>query len=429
MNKKHSLIFRKVVVVLLFLALAAEIIRDTFNKGDFAGYIIAGEFAVSGQDIYSHYLNTWPPFFSVFCVPLYWLNTLSPELLRFFWLAGSLLSFFIVMNITSVWFLKKKIQSNPFSKVDENSVSITETIILVPLIIAFRYVLDNLANVQINMYLLLLCVLSIYYFLKDKSWLSGILLSFVISLKVYPVFLFLFFLFKREFKVVAWTVIFMLFFNSLTLLVWDSAQALNYYAVWYQKFVVPYTNALYKNQSLFAFIRRLVTDSDTHFPLRMNIANLEIGNLKMLSYLVILLASVYPAWLFRKSFFEKNNIGTLLQFTFIFTAIPLLSPMSWKAYFIFLWPGYFSSFYLLFFSQYLLHEKNKLPVKILFFASVALTVLSTELIVGPYFSDVLEVYSAITIGTILLLFVQLLLYQQHDKSNSVGLQHGRKIQS
>lgn len=418
MTEKSSLIFRKSVIAILYLGLVIEIIRDIFVDGDFKGYIIAGELVLENENIYSHFLNTWPPFFSLFCVPLTWLDNLSSIGLRFVWLAGSLFSFCVIMNLTAQLFLKKKIQFNVFASTHEHKIPLTDTIILIPFLILFRFILENLSNIQINTYLLLLCMLSIYFFTKGKNMLSGIFLAFAISLKVYPIFLLLYFIFKREFKIAGFTLLFIIVFNSITLLVWGSEQTIQYYTEWYYRFVVPFADANHKNQSVFALFRRLFTDADTHFPMLINLVNFEIYQLKMLSYTVIVFAALFPAWYFRNKISETANITTLLQFSFVLTAIPLLSPLAWKAYFIFLWLGYFSSYYLLFYYKLVLNSSLELFLKTSFFISVGLNVFSTELFVGGYFSDVLEVFSCIALGTIVLLIVQLVLYTQLDKTKT-----------
>ena len=64
------------LLLLLLMAVSIEYLRDIFGTGDFVGYINAGNNVLNGVDIYGDYLNTWPPLFSIFSVPLALLDNL-----------------------------------------------------------------------------------------------------------------------------------------------------------------------------------------------------------------------------------------------------------------------------------------------------------------------------------------------------------------
>ena len=59
------------------MALLIEVVRDAGRAGDFVGYINAGHLALNIQNIYSDPLNTWPPLFSVFSIPLALMDGIS----------------------------------------------------------------------------------------------------------------------------------------------------------------------------------------------------------------------------------------------------------------------------------------------------------------------------------------------------------------
>jgi hypothetical protein len=59
------------------------------RAGDFAGYLVVGELVLANRHLYigpDTAPNTWPPFFSLLCVPLALLARLSPYLARGLWL-------------------------------------------------------------------------------------------------------------------------------------------------------------------------------------------------------------------------------------------------------------------------------------------------------------------------------------------------------
>ena len=84
-NSDKILLF-KIAFYACIIIIFGEILRDIFREGDFGGYISAGKLAWNNLPIYSDFRNTWPPFFSIVCIPLYWLNELSFVGLRFIWL-------------------------------------------------------------------------------------------------------------------------------------------------------------------------------------------------------------------------------------------------------------------------------------------------------------------------------------------------------
>ena len=149
--------------------------------------------------------------------------------------------------------------------------------------------------------------------------------------------------------------------------------------------------------------------------------SLDPGKVRTMVYGLIVAVGILPLILFRKRIKNPFNTQSILEYSIIFTVVPLLTPISWKAYFIFLWVPYFLMYVALFKNKPQIEARPLQSLQALFFASILLTVFSTELVVGNYLSDVLEAYSAITIGTILLLIVQfLVLIRNRDFSLELG---------
>src|ERR1700728_4199802 len=100
LKAREKYIVSTVIIVLLGLVLTFEVIRDCFKDGDFIGYIHAGNAVLTDKEPYSDHLNTWPPFFSIFCVPLALINNISAILSRFIWLLSSLVAMYFIMKLT-----------------------------------------------------------------------------------------------------------------------------------------------------------------------------------------------------------------------------------------------------------------------------------------------------------------------------------------
>ncbi|MEO6883666.1 MAG: glycosyltransferase family 87 protein [Bacteroidia bacterium] len=400
-----------IILILIGAILVFELIRDSMREGDFIGYVTAGNAVLHHQNIYSDYLNTWPPFFSVFSVLLAIGDHLSSFFIRFIWLFGSIISmYYIVKKSVEMIFKKPLVYMR-----GDNGIIIQDLLIIIPLLIILRFIMDNLANVQINIFILLCALLCITFFIKKKFVWVGFLLGLIISLKVYPLFFLFYFLYKREFKPVIWTILFLLLFNSICILVFGFEQAAQYYQHWISD-VAPHSYlANHKNQSIFGALLRLFTSEDAGHNLFVNILNVKPYIIKGITYVVIIVASILPAFLFRKKLKETSNLNAILEYSLIFTAIPLLSPVSWKAYFIFLWIPYLLLYAILFRVNTQLKKTTLNLLKYLFVLSVILNVCSTAGIVGSHFSCLMEAYSAITFGTILLLCIQLFVVIRIEK--------------
>lgn len=419
MTKKQYFI-TNIILIIIGLGFLFELIRDSQRNGDFIGYVNAGNLVMTNKNIYSDILNTWPPFFSVFSVILAIGDMVSSIFIRFIWLAGSIVAMYFIIKLTIKIILNKTLSLREKSR----DIIFQDTIVIIPFLIILRFVLENLANIQINIYILLLTCLSIFYFINNKNVLSGLFLALGISLKVYPIFVMLYFLYKRESKPIIWTLVFLLIFNSIPFFVFGFDKAIAYYIHWYSEIASTTPIVHFKNQSIFGFMLRLLTAENPGQDFHINIFALKTETVKYITYSLIFVISLFPVFLFKKKLKEKNSGEAILEYSIIFSVIPILSILAWKAYFIFLWFPYLLTYIFLFRTQNKLGKTYMLLLKFLFFLSILLNVFSAESVVGAYFSDVLETVSCITIGTILLIIIQLIIYRKIKKFDfdSIGYQ-------
>ena len=222
---------------------------------------------------------------------------------------------------------------------------------------------------------------------------------------------------------VVWSFFYIILINSISFFVFGNEKTIEYYVYWYTEIASSLTkvnqSCLYHhmNQSFFAMMGRLLTKESGGLSIYVNLFDLDINSVKIISYTFVVLISFYPAYLFRKMLINRGSSSSLLEYSIIFNIIPLLSPLAWKGYFIFLWLPYFMSYLYL----YQLNKGNKGSdikiIKFLFIVSLILNVFSTDAFIGVYLKNVLELYSCITIGTILLLVVQLAIFSRSDINN------------
>ena len=408
-------------MLIFSLSLIYEIIRDSLRPSDFDGYVRAGNAVLSGRFIYADHFNTWPPLFSIFSVPLAWGDSISFFIVRFIWNLGSLMAMLGTILLTVSICFQESIQQTR-----KRTLSLLRNpIVLIPLVIMLRYILDNMANVQINIYLLFCSVLSIYLFIHQKFAWAGLLIALTISLKVYTIFFLLYFIYKRAYRLVGFTFVFIIVLNLISFLVYGFQNAHDLYLHWLTISTEQAYTAIHRNQSLFAMFFRFLTTEDPEQSMYVNFMNLNPEKVRTMVYAFIAVIGIIPLILFRKKHAKTDHFQAILEYSIVFTVIPLLTPISWKAYFIFLWFPYFVLFLILFKYKPTIKNTQLNILKGLLFGSILLIVFSTELFVGRYVSDWLEAYSAITIGTILLVVIQFMIYINHHQFSIKSLNNNQ----
>ncbi len=425
MSKKYR--FGLTLVILVFLVLFVELIRDVLIRdGDFIGYVLVGNLTLQGQNIYKdHLINTWPPFFSIVSVPIAIIDNVSHYLSRFLWLSASLFAMFAVINYTAKMTIEKKLtlfQIRSGKTITNEKISLAHYIVVVPLLLSLRYIMDNMSNIQINILILAMAMASLYFFTKNKIILASFILAFSISIKVITVFLLLYFLVKREFKIASYTFLFCILFALVPFLVYGFGQTLDYYDFWYHSNIEPFASVAHKNQSYFSMMRSFLTHESpgVNQPLNkefyINIVNLPIEKVRLISYAILAIAALPVIYLFREKLINRSSQKSFIEYAFILCIIPILSPLAWKAYFIFLFPAWFVSYLFIYQYNNSLNKRSLNSIKILFFGSIVLTVFTSNLFVGDL-SRWFELFSSITIGTILLSLNLLVIYINYDKFN------------
>lgn len=393
------------IVKLLYIFSAAfllfQCIRGGTIRGDFGGYVIAGMDAVEGTFIYIYDGNTWPPLFSIFCIPLYLGDVLSSFGVRFLWVFGNFLALYGILELTLQLVLNKGISIRE----KEGKISLLHPVVYIPLAISFKFILDNFTNLQINIYFLFLCLLCFINFKRGNFMWAGIFLALVISLKVYAIFILLYFVFKREFKSVFWTLAFIVIFNSVSFLYWGYETAMVYYHTWFTQVIDNMDYVDHKNQSIFGLFYRLFTAGNSGHDFYIYFMELPSEMVRKLTYGAVVLLSLYPAFVLRFRLKDRGSIKSILEYGIVFTLIPLLSPMAWKAYFVFLFLPYFLVYVILYHSENALTLLELKWLKRSLILSVLLNVLSSDLFVGKVLSDIFEALSVIFLGSSILAMI------------------------
>ena len=256
--KKSSII---IVVAFLSVFFVANIIRYAYRAprrhySDFRVYYATGERFLAHTDIYSRPDKTITPFkyspvFAMAVSPLSLLPKYQASLV--FWM----INFFIFLAI--FWLSRELIGVRGLS--DGQMIGVY----FATFVMSLRFVLHVLDSGQVNLLMLLLVLLSLYALQRRRLALSGAALAFSMLIKYMPAVFLPYFLWRRNYKLVLWTVVFLVAFCLLPAVVVGWENNLHYLMKWLPSIVHTSLDRESwfdeKNQSLIAMVLRLLVSN------------------------------------------------------------------------------------------------------------------------------------------------------------------------
>lgn len=322
----------KILFYLCSIVVFGEVLRDIFREGDFGGYISAGKLAWNNSPIYSDYRNTWPPFFSIICIPLYWLNELSFIGLRLVWLIGIIVVNLIIFKWTISYFTPYQLVLNIKQEKNEQ-INLLNPLFILPFVCTLRIFLEEISNLQINLFILGLSIFVLQLIIQKKNLWAGIVLAFIISIKVYPILILGFLVFKKEFKSVSYTLLGLALTTMIVFIYFGSDLGIELFKEWNNAQVVNGLKCEHMNQSIWGWMCGLTTQHTRIDTLSYNVLNLSNLQYKAVTITLIGILGIYIA---SKFYLTKDNINSFAkQFIITLSLIPIISPLAWKYYFVF----------------------------------------------------------------------------------------------
>jgi alpha-1,2-mannosyltransferase len=177
----------RILLLVLTAVLIGSAIRNIKEDGDFRGYIEAGELVLQGADIYAESrpdVNTWPPLYSVVCIPFALLARVSVYLARGVWLALNFACIVALFGlcVRLVYHAPLVLRARP------DAIALASSAVVGPLVLSARFLLGNLDRLQINLVMLAACLLAGLWLTRGRQAAGGSLLGFAAAVKVLPVF-------------------------------------------------------------------------------------------------------------------------------------------------------------------------------------------------------------------------------------------------
>jgi Gpi18-like mannosyltransferase len=198
------------------------------------------------------------------------------------------------------------------------------------LLLASKFLVREIRLGQTDFLILLFIFLCLLFIERGKESVAGVFLALSVLIKPTALIFVPYFLYKKEFRVVASTILMSLVFLLLPSLVYGFSGNMTLLLGWKTIMSVssPPLLAVDMNQSIFAFFYRLLTPA----PYEVNILNLSYTAVNVIVYISVIGLFLFLFFLVRKSqalgaSFLHNRESMEYSLLFIFMA--LFSPLGW----------------------------------------------------------------------------------------------------
>ncbi len=320
-KQKKRFKFSFVITCLIFLVSLFLLLKALFLGlyPDFSVYYYGSKYFISGKNAYEMGKNlysgySYPPVVLLLFVPFTMLPFASAE---FLW---TLLNF--VFLFVSLFMLAKIFSISWHSKM---------SLLLMSLVFISFPTKFTFGMGQINIFILLLMVLSLWFLKQKKEMLSGVFLGVSLMIKFFPILLPFYFLVKKQTTIIV-GLIFSIIAAVLFMLVFVPLRT-NIYFI--NKVVPGFFSESWKldyySQSLSAFVGRTFGIG-------------EVGSMLKILLTIVVITIIFIAVIKNR---KKNFESFSLQFGAIITATILTNTFSWQHHFVWLViPFYATLFYL-----------------------------------------------------------------------------------
>jgi hypothetical protein len=322
----------RVLQIVLLLGLAALFVGFArVAPEDLRGYLAAGHAVLSRTDIYAGTpagVNTWPPFFSLLCVPLALLDRLSDPLLRYAWAGLNLVALLLALELVS-----RAVYGMGLAGGGESSdKSLGFVRMFIPLLLTMPYIDSNVEHQQVSILIFVLVLAGLLLEEKGNAALGGIALGAAIAMKIMPALFFFYWVYRRRWRAAMFGALATLGFSLSPILAFGPAQFGRYAVLWIA-IVRKGWGAGSMNLSLFAMLDRIFGH---HFVplLSPGIEHLEFsGNpIVRIAWIVSIAAIGILCLLSFRGRARPRSWAIRAEWSVIFLLSALTGPVMWRHY-------------------------------------------------------------------------------------------------
>jgi hypothetical protein len=397
--------------LLAFILIAFILYQECFikNNKDFDIFIGASKLVFEGKDCYDVWIKSgseglkyfYSPFFAVLMYPL---KELPQVLYTFIWTSLNILIIYRIFCLFPFFLPQKKISENK-----------KKVLNLLVLAFTVRYILDNLDLGQMTVFLVWASMESMRLISEKKYIFGAALLALIINIKLIPLSLIFYLIYKKEFRAVVYTSSFFiiyLFIPSVFIGYTFNNELLHHWLNSLTGIAIPSVHDDEGRQGLSSLIPSLLIDTPIQFNLKRNFVNLQEGEVNYVLNSVRLVILALVAFLIGKPFQElKNKKSLYYDLSLICLVTPLIFPHQGKYSFFYLLPAYSYCIYSLVRMKPIRSKLKNIyqMCNILLITSFCLVTLTTDGLIGRTASDFTEYIHLIAYGSFLLLAVLFML--------------------
>jgi hypothetical protein len=404
---------KKYGLILLGVMVAGFLVVQALGDGDFKVFLEAARLVAAGKNPYhvwiflsegNYALYFYSPLWAMILIPFSYLPNFIPN---FIWLTAN------TWFLYRIWILLTK-----YIDLQNLSKRQVSWLLFFTITLNARFILYNFGMIQMTVFILWGALESLGLFKHRRFIAGGLLLALIINIKILPVVLIPYLLYRRELKGALSTMIFSVFFLLLPGLILGWTTNLFMLSEWWK--VIDPGNAEHLLESdlgvhsLTALIPSLLTKTKGALPYPRNILNLDLATTTFITNSARLALILFALWFLRWPPFKrvKSGFREIYELSYIFLLIPLIFPHQQKYAFFLACPAlfYVSYFIVCGFQPgtRILHQKEYYAAIALLALSFVLMTLTTDSIIGRNLNQVTQHYKTITYGAIMLIFILLL---------------------
>lgn len=407
---KNKFLNYSIVFIILIFFVAFESIVNA-NK-DFDIFIAASKFMFEGKTCYNVWFNSagnglkyfYSPLFGILIYPL----TFLPQYFyNVFWMILNLLVLYRLFILCKEFLINHKKSAVKFN-----------IVYILTLLCTIRVILYNFDLGQMTIILVWASLEGLRLIYSKKILLGSALIALIINIKILPIVVLCYLIYKKEFK----ASLYIIGFSIIYLIIPIVCFGIDFNNVllhdWYNTLTDFNTNSIKEDlgrQSLSSLIPSLFMETKSTIPLKRNLFQLNEETVKhvLLVVRLLFLASLIP--LLGKPFHKEKNVKTVFyQIATILIITPIFFPHQGKYSLLFLLPAYAYCLYTLLRLKQIIKEKQHFakPYKmagLLLILSFCFITLTTDGLIGRSFADIAEHYHLLVFGAICLLIATIML--------------------
>ncbi len=404
----------KILISLILILITVYCFVRARKGGDFDVYLHAGEKIIQEQNIYK------PPFvkglqyyysptFALFLAPFSSIPKIIPE---FIWL---LLSIYFLYRI---WIISMTF----FPKIPEFSIKENYWWIGLTLFFVLRFILMNIAMIQMTIFLIWASLETIFQIEKKNYLLSGLILAIAINIKLMPLIVLPYILFRNHLISFCYTLACSLLLLVAPYLFLKHEYITMLYSEWWQ--IINPTNQEHMietgngTHSLVSLIPVYITDTVGNFEYKRNFINLSIETTHLVVNISRLILVFFTFWFLRTLPFKKefDKLKIYWEVSYLLLVTPLLFPHQQKYAFMYIAPAII---YLVYVFIYKIKNNEKIwfKISVLLIFSIIFSPLIGSDVIGRFMHDLVEHYRILSISTFVLM-VYLALYSPNKIQNT-----------